>query len=470
MAGQDARRMDAATGHLGPWPWPERSTMGLVTDLYQLTMLRAYFQENLVGEAVFSLFARRLPPGRNYFLACGLETALRTLEEFGFTRSALDRLAGLGLFPEPFLRRLEELRFTGDVHAIPEGTPVFGNEPLLEVVAPLPEAQVVETLLLNQVHFQTVAASKAVRVVAAARGRTVVDFGLRRMHGAEAGVMAARAFYVAGVDATSNVLAGLTWGIPVSGTMAHSFVQAHESELAAFRAFARSYPEAVLLIDTYDTLEGARNVVRLAGELGSGFQIRGVRLDSGDLGTLSREVRRILDAAGLAEVKVFASGGLDEHEIDRLVSGGAPIDGFGVGTAMGVSADAPALDMAYKLVAYGGRGRIKLSPGKSLLPGRKQVFRIERDGVAQQDLLGGFDEVAPGRPLLRPMMCRGQRTPEGQKSLEEARANAILEVARLPAPLRGLDAVALPYPVQPTSALLQARDRARSDAALASRA
>ena len=332
----------------------------------------------------------------------------------------------------------------------------------------MPEAQVVETLLLDQVHFQTVAASKAVRVVAAARGRTVVDFGLRRMHGAEAGVMAARAFYVAGVDATSNVLAGLTWGIPVSGTMAHSFVQAHESELAAFRAFVRSYPEAVLLIDTYNTLDGARNVVRLARELGSGFHVRGVRLDSGDLGALSREVRRILDAAGLAEVKVFASGGLDEHEVDHLVVEGAPIDGFGVGTAMGVSADAPALDMAYKLVAYGGRGRIKLSPGKSLLPGRKQVFRIEHDGVAQRDLLGGPDEAAPGRPLLRPMMCRGRRTPEGRVTLEEARANAVLEVARLPAALRGLAAVGSPYPVQPTNALLQARDRATRDATAAS--
>jgi nicotinate phosphoribosyltransferase len=230
---------------------------------------------------------------------------------------------------------------------------------------------------MNQVHFATVAASKAVRVVAAARGRRVVDFGMRRMHGRDAALKAARAFHIAGVDATSNVLAGKLYGMPVAGTMAHSFIQAHDSELAAFRDFAAIYPETTLLVDTYDTLDGVRNVVRLAEEIGSDFRVRGIRLDSGDLGELARASRRILDE-GLDRVEIFASGGLDEHEVERLVESGAPIDGFGVGTRMGVSSDAPSLDMAYKLTEYAGRVRLKLAPGKRILPGRKQVFRSER--------------------------------------------------------------------------------------------
>ena len=327
------------------------------------------------------------------------------------------------------------------------------------MVAPLPEAQLVETLVLNQIHFQTLAASKAARVVEAAGGRKVVDFGLRRMHGADAGLKAARAFYVGGIQATSNVLAGCRYGIPVAGTMAHSYVQAHGCELDAFRAFVEFYPDATLLVDTYDTLEGVRNVVRLSRELGSAFKVRAVRLDSGDLAELSREARRILDEARLQGVGIFVSGGLDEGGMARLLAADAPIDGFGVGSALGVSQDAPVLDMAYKLVAYAGRGRIKLSAGKSLLPGRKQVFRVEGEGRAERDVLACHDEPGSGRPLLRHVMHRGRRLPEGQVGLAGARDLARRELDRLPPQVRALAPMAGPYPVEVSGALRAARQR-----------
>ncbi|MFP2962799.1 nicotinate phosphoribosyltransferase [Myxococcus sp. 1LA] len=326
----------------------------LLTDLYQLTMTEAYLEEGMWDEAVFSLFARRLPPRRNYLLAAGLEDALRYLEHLRFGAEALDWLAAQGRFSDRLLGWLERFRFSGDVDAVAEGTPVFPEEPLLEVRAPLPEAQLVETYLLNQVHFQTTVASKAVRVVTAAAGRHVMEFGLRRHHGTDAGLKAARATYLAGVDSTSNVLAGKRYGIPLAGTMAHSYVQAHDDELEAFRAFTRVHPNATLLVDTYDTLRGVQHVIRLARELGEDFQVTSIRLDSGDLLALSKAAREMLDEAGLEQVRVYASGGLDEDAVARLVARGAPIDSFGVGTAMGVSSDAPALDMAYKLVAYAG--------------------------------------------------------------------------------------------------------------------
>jgi nicotinate phosphoribosyltransferase len=439
----------------------------LLTDLYELTMVQAYVEEGLFEPAVFSLFSRRLPAGRNYLLACGLEDVLGFAERLCFPTAQLDAVAGLGMFSERFLRFLERLRFTGDIHAVPEGTPVFANEPLLEVVAPLPEAQLLETFAINQVHFQTVAASKAARVVAAAGGRRVVDFGLRRMHGADAGLKAARAFHVAGVDATSNVLATRVYGVPAAGTMAHSYVQAHATEIEAFRAFVRTYPEATLLVDTYDTLEGVRNVTRLARELGPAFRVRAVRLDSGDLLSLSREARRLLDEAGQSQVEIFASGGLDEHAIARLVEAEAPISGFGVGTAMGVSDDAPALDMAYKLVEYAGRGRIKLSQGKALLPGRKQVFRREQGGRAERDVIGRFDEALEGRPLLRPVMVAGRRLPAGRVSLADSRATARRELAMLPPELLGLAAARPPYAVELSAGLVAARDEVARSLALA---
>lgn len=425
----------------------------LLTDLYELTMLQAYWSGAMTEEAVFSLFVRRIPPSRNLLLACGIEDALDYLEGLRFTSDDLDHLAGLDLFSGDFLRWLEGFRFTGDVYAVAEGTPVFAEEPLMEVVAPLPEAQLAESFLMNQVHFQTLAASKASRVVQAAAGRTVVDFGMRRIHGADAAVKAARAFFVAGVHATSNVLAGRLYGIPVAGTMAHSFVQAHDRELDAFRDFVSLYPETILLVDTYDTLDGVRSVVRLAAEMGEVFRVRGVRLDSGDLADLAKGARRILDDGGLEQVEIFASGSLDEYEIARLLDAGAPITGFGVGTRMGVSADAPSLDMAYKLTAYGGRGRLKLSPGKKILPGRKQIFRGERNGTAVGDVLARAHERLPGRPLLRKVMEGGVRSPDASPPLDEMRERARDELARLPPELLGIEPAQRPYPVEVSPSL-----------------
>jgi nicotinate phosphoribosyltransferase len=424
----------------------------LLTDLYQLTMLQAYWREGLEGRAAFSLFFRRLPRSRNYLIACGLDPVLRYLEELRFTDEALDYLRGLGTFGVPFLDWLATLRFTGDVYAIPEGMPVFPQEPLLEVEAPIGEAQLVESFLINQIHLQTVLASKAARVVAAARGRKVVDFAMRRMHGTDAALKGARAFYVAGVDATSNVLAGKLYGIPVSGTMAHSYVQAHADELEAFRGFLRLYPGTILLVDTYDTLEGVRKVVDLARELGDEFRVAGIRLDSGDLGALAHQAREILDGAGLDSVEIFASGLLDEYGVARLVEQGAPITGFGVGTRMGVSEDVPSIDLAYKLTEYAGVGRRKLSPGKATLPGRKQVFRIESDGTAERDVLAGRDESFPGRPLLHPVMKEGRRLASAPPTLEEIRARAAEEIAKLPGSIRSLEVAEPPYPVEVSEA------------------
>jgi len=438
--------------------WISDETAPLLTDLYELTMLRSYFEEGLEGRAVFSLFVRRLPEARNFLLACGLDDVLHYLERLSFTEAAIHELERLDRFPPGFLDRLSRLRFTGDVWAMPEGTPFFAGEPLLEVCAPLPEAQLVETFLLNTVHLATLIASKAARVALAAAGRQVVDFGLRRAQGADAGLKGARAMYVAGIDATSNVLAGRAYGIPLAGTMAHSFIQTHPDELSAFRAVVRLYPSTILLVDTFDTLQGVENVIRLAKELGVHFQVRGIRLDSGDPLELSKAARTRLDQAGLSKVEIFASSELDEHEIERLVSNGAPIQGFGVGTAMGVSADAPSLDVAYKLVSYEGETRVKLSRGKEVLPGQKQVFRIEDNGVAARDVLACFGEALPGRPLLSPVMRAGRRL-SPPEPLDRVRARARDEIARLPAALRQLSRAEPPYSVEPSAALLKERER-----------
>lgn len=426
----------------------DRDDAALLVDQYELTMLQAYWAEEMFDRATFSLFVRRLPEGRNYLLACGLDTVLTLLEDFRFSEDACRHLKETGTFDPRFVEWLAELRFTGEVRAVPEGTPVFPDEPLLEIEAPMPEAQVLETFVMNQVHVQTVLASKAARVKSAAGDRSVVDFGLRRMHGADAGLLAARAFHIAGVDATSNVLAGKVWGVPVTGTMAHSYVQAHGREMKAFRAFTETFPETILLVDTYDTLEGVRKVVRLAEERGDAFAVRGIRLDSGDLGALAKEAREILDAGGLEDVEIFASGGLDEWKIRRLLDDGAPIDGFGVGTGMGVSRDAPALDIAYKLTSYAGKGRLKLSSGKRTLPGPKQVFRMEDDdGRATGDVIARADESLPGRPLLRTVMREGRRVPGADGSLEAARRRAREELARLPRRIVELEDADPPYEV-----------------------
>ena len=331
--------------------WEESPDAALFTDLYALTMLQAYFREGMEDVAVFDFFVRRLPEGWNYLVVCGVADVLRYLENLTFSTEALGFLAELGSFSPDFLEYLADFRFAGTVHALPEGTVAFPLEPLVVVEAPLPQAQLVETLLINQVHFQTLMASKAARVVQAAQGSAVVDFGSRRAHGIDSAVRGARAFHVAGVAATSNVLAGKRYGIPVRGTMAHSYIQAHADELDAFRQFAALYPDTVLLVDTYDTLAGVKKIVTLARELGDAFRVRAIRLDSGDLGELWRmPARRILDDAGLHHVEIFASNSLDEYAISHLISRGTPIDGFGVGTRMSVSSDAPTIDCAYKLV------------------------------------------------------------------------------------------------------------------------
>ena len=442
-------------------PWINDRTVALFTDLYELTMCQAYFVERMFEPATFSLFVRRLPESRNVLLACGLDDVLSYLENLTFEPESLDHLASLGQFHDEFLTWLGNLRFSGDVWAVPEGTPVFANEPILEVTAPIAEAQLAETFIMNQVHLQTTLASKAVRVVTAARGRAVVDFGPRRMHGTDAAVKAARAFYIAGVAATSNVFASKVYGVSASGTMAHSFVEAWDEEIDAFRSFARLYPGTVLLIDTYDTLQGVEKVCQLARELGSAFNVRAVRLDSGDLIELAFEVRARLDRAGLEHVAIFASSSLDEWIIDEIVTRDAPITGFGVGTKMGVSEDAPSLDIAYKLCAYAGKGRLKTSTGKPVLPGRKQVFRQEREGRAVGDVIARADERCAGRPLLELVMERGARTASGRADLDQARERAAGEMSRLPDAVGALRPAEPPYPVTVSDALRRYQDEVK---------
>ncbi len=425
-------------------------SLALFTDLYELTMLRAYWELGHDDEAVFSLFVRRLPEGRNYLIACGLEDLIDELQELRFHEDDLAYLAAQG-FPQPILDRLRDFRFTGDAHALPEGTPFFANEPILEVVAPIAEAQLIETLVLNQIGFPTIIASKAARVVEAAQGRAVIDFGGRRAHGLDAAVKAARAAYVAGAAATSSVLAGKTYGIPIAGTMAHSFIQAYRSEADAFRAFTEIYPDTVLLVDTYDTLDGVRKVIALARELGERFKVRAVRLDSGDLRQLSRDARKLLDEAGLERVEIFASGGLNDGRIAALLEG-AQIDGFGVGTDLVVSTDAPALDIAYKLTEYGGSGRMKLSASKRSLPGRKQIFREFRDGLVARDVIARHDEALPGTPLLRHVVRGGARVAPAEP-LSQIQARCREEISRLPAELRALTPAAHPFEAEISPAL-----------------
>ncbi len=431
----------------------------ILTDLYELTMLQAYVSEGMTETAVFDLFVRRLPANRNYLVACGLQDVLDYLERLRFSPDSLAYLDSLGNFSREFLDYLAEFRFSGDVYAVAEGSVMFPDEPILEVVAPLPEAQLIETFVLNQVHYQTVVASKAARVVSAARGRSVVDFGLRRYHGIDAGLKAARAAYIAGVGATSNVLAGRLYDIPVVGTMAHSYILAHDSERDAFERFADLYPETVLLVDTFDTLNGVREVVALARRLGSDFRVKAVRLDSGDLAVLAKATRKMLDSEGLTQVGIFASGDLDEYRIEELLNSGAPIDGFGVGTRMGVAADAPFLNSAYKLVSYGGRSRMKLSQAKATLPGRKQVFRIAEGETVVKDVLSLHDEQLPGRPLLRPVMIEGKRLPATSAGLDEARRHCVQELAALSDPVRNLAPMESPYPVALSDGLTAERDR-----------
>ena len=390
-------------------------TPALFTDLYQLTMAQAYWQSGVTGSATFSLFIRTYPPDRAYFVLAGVEDAVEYLQEFEIAEDDVEFLRSTGKLDAAFLDYLAGLRFTGKVRAMPEATIFFANEPVVEITAPIVEAQIVETALVNKINLHTILATKAARVVHAARGRTVVDFGARRTHGVEAAIAFARAGYMAGFAGTSNVLAGKIYDIPTFGTMAHFFIMAFHDEVDAFRAYANSFPDSsTLLVDTYDTAEGVGNAIAVARELRErGHSPRAVRLDSGDLLKLAVTSRTLLDAAGLRDVEIFASGGLDEFEIERLLDAGAPIDGFAVGTKVGVSADAPWTDCAYKLVEYDGRATLKLSSDKQSLPGPKQVYRTrDAGGRYLRDTICRADEEAPesdAKPLLVDVMEDGKR-------------------------------------------------------------
>jgi nicotinate phosphoribosyltransferase len=382
-------------------------------------------------------------------MTAGLEQVVEFLETMCFSTEELAWLQASGTFTSEFIDSLATLRFTGDVDAMAEGTVFFPDEPVLQVTAPLPDAQLVETRLINLVHFQTIIASKAARMVLAAPGKQLVDFGLRRAHGAEAGLLAARASYLAGFAGTATVLAGRDFGIPIVGTMAHSFVQAHDDEATAFERFARVRPKALtLLIDTYDTERGASIVANLASRLaGDGITISAVRLDSGDLAAHARSVRAILDGAGLQAIRILASGGLDERSLMALCRAGAPIDGFGIGTSLTTSSDAPALDCAYKLQEYAGRPRRKRSEGKATWPGRKQVWRsYNADGTIAGDVIALTSETADGEPLLRPIMREGKRI-TGLPELEAARRHASASLAQLPGSLRRLETLQVPVQI-----------------------
>ena len=425
-----------------------KSHSTLLTDLYQLNMMAAYLEHGLTGTAVFELFVRKLPSRRSFLMAAGLVEALQFLETVSFTQRDLDEIRGLGQFSESFLAYLRSFRFSGDVDAMREGTVFFPDEPILRVTAPLPEAQFVETRLVNLLHFQTVVASKAARMVLAAPGKPLIDYGFRRAHGDEAGLLAARASYIAGFSGTATVAAGIEFGIPVYGTMAHSFIQAHDNETRAFEHFAHSHPRGlVLLIDTYDTERAAGRVVALAPRLAAqGITIAGVRIDSGDLGEHARRVRRILDDGGLPAVKIVASGGLDEDALLALSRAGAPIDSYGVGTSLTTASDAPALDCAYKLQEYAGTARRKRSEGKATWPGRKQVWRrYDEGGRLGRDLVSLAKDRQEGEALLCPAM-RGGQCLSDNPDLAAARNHAKDQLARLPEPLARLEPYT--YPVE----------------------
>jgi len=428
-------------GFLG---YPNEENISLFTDLYELTMCATYFATGKLGPATFDLFIRRLPAGRSYFMFAGLEQVLRYLEKMRFTDEQIIYLGRQG-FDERFLEYLRNFKFTGDVYAVPEGTIVFPNEPLIRVTAPIIEAQLVETFLLNTVNLQTMIASKASRVVQASKGKSIVEFGLRREHGIDAGMKVARSSYIAGCQGSSNVLAGMTYGIPVFGTMAHSFVMSYEKEIDAFRAFAETFPtKTTLLIDTYDYLAGAQKAIVVAKELvRRGLRLVGIRLDSGDLAETSKKVRTLLDAEGLNYVVIFASGDLDEYRIAELLSKGAKIDAFGVGTKMGTSADYPYTDVIYKLCeTMNENGEfspiMKLSKDKNTLPGRKQVYRVtDENGDFVKDIVALATETSRGEPLLLNVMKNGKAT-YVTPSLTEIRDAAAANLSHLPQKYRNI--------------------------------
>ena len=427
----------------------------LFTDLYELTMAAGYFARRMTSAATFSLFIRGYPPHRNFYVAAGLEDVLQELQDLHFSARDIDYLKDAGLFSEQFLAYLAAFRFSGTVHALSEGSIFFAEEPILEITAPLIEAQIIETYLINTIGLQTLIASKAARCIHAAGGRPLIDFSLRRTQGHDAGLKVARSTYITGFSATSNVLAGQKYGIPISGTMAHSFVQAFGNDADAFAAFADVFPHnAVFLIDTYDAIDGTHEVVRVAREMQKkGFSPVGVRLDSGDMARLSQQVRGILDEAGLPEIKILASSGFDEYKIASVLSAGARIDAFGVGTKIGVSADAPYMDIVYKMVRFAGRDVRKFSPQKVTLAGEKQVFRVAGDsGIYLKDYIGVRKEnVDGGLPMLASVM-KGGRVLGPHPSLSQIRDSFNANFSALPESIKALDA-GQTYPVLITARL-----------------
>ncbi len=433
----------------------------IMTDLYELTMAASYFEQKMFATATFSLFVREYPPNRSYLVCAGLSPLLDYLESFHFRPDDLEYLRQTELFPENFLEFLASMSFTGEVRAIPEGRIAFRDEPLIEITAPVVQAQLVETFVINVINLSTLIATKASRCLHAAGDRRLVDFSLRRTHGMDAGLMVARASYIGGFIGTSNVQAGKIHGLPIYGTMAHSYVESFDREIDSFRAFAKSFPDnTVLLIDTYDTLTGAHKAITVAREMREvGKRLRAVRLDSGEMVQLSQQVREILDQAGFPEVRIFASGGFDEFKIQEILAAGAKIDAFGVGTKMGVSADAPYLNMAYKMVMYNRRPVMKLSSGKISLAAPKQVFR-QRDekGFFKRDFIGLQDEtIADAEPLLIPVMKEGKRLLESEL-LPEIQQRFRDEFAQLPATYKDLQGNPN-YPVTITSRLQTLQDQ-----------
>lgn len=429
----------------------------LFTDLYELSMGEVYLAEGAEKLADFEVFFRHLDE-RGYVLAAGLETVLDWLGRFRFTDAELAYLRSIGHFSDRFLDWLARIRFTGDVDAVPEGTAVFPNEPMLRIRAPIALAQLLETRVLNALHYESLVATKAARMVEAAGGKGVVDFGARRAHGAETAVAAARCAWIGGCNGTSNMVAGQRFGLPLLGTMAHSYIEAFPDEATAFRRFVAQYPETTLLVDTYDTLTGVAQVIRLAETLGNDFRVGAIRLDSGDLAALSRQARQMLDEAGLGRLRIMSSGGLNEYRIADLVAAEAPIDGFGVGTDLVISRDAPTLDFAYKLVAYGDIPRLKGSSGKSTLPGRKQVFRAWEGARMTGDVIAMADEHQPGAPLLQPVMRAGARL-DAAEGLDTIRDRAHAQRRALPGELRVPEPPATHYPVRVSDHLQRLTER-----------
>ncbi len=422
----------------------------LLTDLYELNMTTSYLRRGMTGTATFSLFVRSLPAARGFLVAAGIESCLDRIQDFRFEEDDLRYLRDMLRYEPRDLEAFRRLRFTGDIWAIPEGRIALAGEPILEVTAPLPEAQLIETMFLNLVTFETTIASKAARSVVAAAGRDVIDFSFRRTQGIEAGIDVARLSSMVGFISTSNVEAARRHGLVAAGTMAHSYIEAFPTELEAFRAYAQDFPGRVtFLVDTYDTTTGIKHAIATIKELGPTGRL-GIRIDSGDLVALSRQARKMLDQAGLPQVRIVASGGLDELSIDELVRNGAKIDTFGVGTRMGVSADYPYLDTAYKLVCYEGRPVMKLSRGKVSAPGRKQVFRRSKPFG---DLLGLYDEEVPPRHerLLEPVMIKGARR-AARSAIADAKARFAADLERLSAAAKDIRSPRPPL-LRQTSAL-----------------